>query len=212
MRILICGMYRSGSTLLYNMVRLASMKAGHSVWAGSFENYKKDNGAEIEIVKIHHYDDGWQKWANWRYASHRNLIAVAMSAVEFGLIPNDKGKILDWLAAQVEAYKKYSESAEWCERRFEYFKNFEPPCLTLIKIGCTFGLNRDQLLKVSRELKLIQPPSGMLTYGGLLSTFNPITLMHYNHISTGNQKLKGDIANAINERLKDFQLSHGYLR
>ena len=54
--ILIAGMKRSGSTWMYNAVRLMLKDAGKDVYGCWIDDYDESNTAEFHVVKTHKWD------------------------------------------------------------------------------------------------------------------------------------------------------------
>lgn len=85
MNILIAGVPRSGSTRLYNIVRLLLMQKYlpedlYSVW---HDHYDLQKERKNNIVKLHYFDQKWCDWADVIFTTKRDLRYVAASSLEY---------------------------------------------------------------------------------------------------------------------------------
>lgn len=77
--IVVGGIYRSGSTWLFNAVRLIHELAGHDVWSGgrvAYWNGQPITDSAVAVVKVHPYDEMLENQATHILTSWRDLEAV----------------------------------------------------------------------------------------------------------------------------------------
>jgi hypothetical protein len=85
MLIICAGRGRSGSTLLYNLIRitLETIKGKKNVYGRSHRFYKKNNPSKYHVVKIHGHDNYlWEK-ADFIFSSNRNEVDQKKSIIKF---------------------------------------------------------------------------------------------------------------------------------
>ena len=86
MLIVCAGRSRSGSTLMYNLIRLALIESfGEAdVYARGIRYYKKKRERKYNIVKLHDSNDKYfEKNADYVFSSHRNESDQRKSIVKF---------------------------------------------------------------------------------------------------------------------------------
>jgi len=109
-RLVVCaGMYRSGSTWLYNTVRLALLKAGFSVYADTESKYDAKGEADWHVVKTHVFREDLRKKAGLVIMTKRDLRDVAASAIRVGKIKHKD--IIPFLNTTVARYDQWRRFA-----------------------------------------------------------------------------------------------------
>lgn len=99
--VIAAGAYRSGSTWLYNALRLALQLAGHEVYGRFYdESYDPTDPAKVHVVKVHRFEDEVLDVAQLLFTSIRDPRDIAASGVRRGLI-----------APQVEQVESFVEEA-----------------------------------------------------------------------------------------------------
>jgi len=78
MKIVIAGIYRSGSTWLYNAVRLLMKSEGYNV-KGYFKGWGIDPNYDVHIIKTHAFYKDLASEADFVITSYRNHKAIALS-------------------------------------------------------------------------------------------------------------------------------------
>ena len=115
MLIVCAGRSRSGSTLLYNLVRLTLIEAfGKSkVYARGVRYYKKKHELKYNIVKLHDSNDRYfERNADYVFSSNRNESDQRKSIVKFrNLMKNhilNKKNLDEFVKYDLRRYKKWS--------------------------------------------------------------------------------------------------------
>jgi hypothetical protein len=87
-KILIAGMPRSGSTRLYNFIRLLCDKKGKT-YSDIFEEWDKAKQEIYNVQKCHWYIEELHHWADIIITTKRSLLDVMASTRLFGVVPID---------------------------------------------------------------------------------------------------------------------------
>ena len=174
MRIVCCGMRRSGSTWLYNVVRMACGGAAGRVWAG-FEDTFEPIDVDHRVVKAHAFDVAWVFGADRVFGSIRDLRDVAASAVRRGLVPPTVEKVVRWLfrtaIEEHEAWEGYCNAIV----RYEDMIVDKVAAARAVIDGLDLGDNVDAEAIVKGVDALPMP-------GRIV---NPVTLLHHDHFTDG---------------------------
>lgn len=171
LRIACAGCRRSGSTWLYNSVRLAQLLTGRSVHAVFSNRYDPSNYSDVHIIKCHEYRENIAGIVNKVMISKRDFRDIAASAVRFGLIPQSWPAIRDFLDNEAEAFDRWSHLATIVVPYEDIVRNPED-CLKSI-------CEASDLLSppTPEEIKTYMPEPG--------SVYDPITKLWPNHITDG---------------------------
>ncbi|GAF67316.1 unnamed protein product, partial [marine sediment metagenome] len=196
MTILIAGMYRSGSTLLYNLTRLLCLEAGHDLWAGSWEDHRAGKYAEKDttIIKIHHADEARLRVADLVLCSHRELYGIAGSAIRMKMTTKRPIDVVRFLYQAVMDYKFYSASDK-CLADFDFVQvtRFPVDALRTIQQYMGVDLNDARLAAIAGDAQSLPEYKGP-------RKCDPVTLMHPKHIARGRQEVPDDVRAAIRSR------------
>lgn len=170
MRILIAGCWRSGTTALYNLVRVICEEHGNT-YACFEDTYNESIGGEFdfEIVKVHKFKKTWIDWADLVFTIWREPGEVWNSFNRFfksqdkETTLNDYGRGLTWFGL-------YNRFADYEVRYKQLNRSTEKLARGLAEqIG--FDINEKQIVKRFRQVK--PPKEGI----------DPVTLLHSNHIT-----------------------------
>ena len=126
MLIVCAGRSRSGSTLLYNLIRLTLIKlfGKDNVYGRGGRHYKKNHERNYNIVKLHDSTDSYfERTADYVFSSQRNEQDQRKSIISFRkLIKNQtisaKG-LNDFIKFDYSRYKKWSGHKNFV-KTFEY--------------------------------------------------------------------------------------------
>ncbi len=126
MLIVCAGRSRSGSTLMYNLIRLALIESfGEAdVYARGIRYYKKKRERKYNIVKLHDSNDKYfEKNADYVFSSHRNESDQRKSILKFRkLMKNhilNKDKLDQFIKYDYSRFKKWSKHKKFVTT-FEY--------------------------------------------------------------------------------------------
>lgn len=170
MRILVAGCWRSGTTALYNIVRLIC--EANATTLGCFEDeYEKHAGLTFthEVVKAHKFDEKWVMWADAIVTIYREPLDVWQSMERFAA----KG------GREYAAEDLLRGLAYWGNYNFhaKYQANYNQLSRSTEKLARQLGeklhLPVDEK-EIIKRLRQIKPPR---------SGYDPVTLLHFNHIT-----------------------------
>src|SRR5262245_6184431 len=104
------GMYRSGTTWLYNAVRVILREAGaRDIGAGWFDEKDELLEDEIVVIKIHRFHAELAEMANIVLKSHRDLRYISASIFrKFKEVPN-----IETIRRAFEGYSKWAKMAAY---------------------------------------------------------------------------------------------------
>lgn len=200
--ILVAGIPRSGSTWVYNCIRLILIYKYQSVYSCWIDDYDPDNPCDIHLVKIHDPDD-IPAHVDEVYTSRRDIRDVAASIKRMGW--DNKANFIRQLDEYIEKYHKY-----WVLRtRFEVeFSDIRSRPLALVEtMGHSLGAHLDGM-----EAKMIFSKLVAISPG---PNYDKRTLLHPHHISENDASyahfLGEDMAAQITNRYQDWLRRYLYL-
>lgn len=205
----VAGMHRSGSTWMFNTVRLALMMAGRDVYATTAEPpalYDKDNPAPFHVVKTHAYRSSLARDAAYVMSSKRDLRDIAASMVRLGKLPNEPEPLLDFLQGEVKRLDQWRTYARLVGTYEEMIRDkVEYTRLLLRGLDIAGGATL-----VSREVEALQVPSREA------KTYDPVTLLTPGHITDGcaggyKDTLSQEVVEAIEGRFMYWLEQEGYV-
>jgi hypothetical protein len=84
MNILVAGMWRSGTSRLYNLCRIISLQnfKEQEIHSCNFHKFENNSNHKINIIKIHDYHDEWYNWASFVFGTKRNIFEISASVFE----------------------------------------------------------------------------------------------------------------------------------
>lgn len=170
MRILVAGVWRSGTTAVFNLVRVICQEHG-KVYSCFADDYDKEKGSsfDYEIVKVHKFKEKWLEWPDIVFTTFREPQDVLRSMQNFGdsggrvLNHNDALRGFAWLALynqKVDLIVHYNQIAR---KSPGMIKN----------IASEIGLKVNTRAVVQKWIDIKPPKEG----------FDPITQLYSNHIS-----------------------------
>jgi hypothetical protein len=190
MRIICAGMVRSGSTILFNIVRLLyEHKCGASnVYGCWIKQYDKNDPRHVHIVKIHKYNEKLIDNDTLVITSRRDIRDVAASLmrkgwIRDGIIPSIE-KVLDKYVAWYQ-HSIYDMSYEdMCQNRVEIIKE--------IAVALKLEISNSDVHKINEHIKSLS----YWSEGKRTRVYNEITLFHKHHISDGSYgSFRGTLTN-----------------
>ena len=167
--IIIAGIKRSGSTWMYNAVRLCLEEAGYSVHiAGDGQYYEEDCGADYQIIKSHPFHQWMADRADFVFTSDRDDEGIRASWQRFKgeeLTDAKMDKWRQWFELW-DRYSKYTMVYAWMRCEHERRRTVEGICKVL---SVPF---RDTTFA---SIEAIRPPTD--------KDYDPVTLLFSNHIT-----------------------------
>lgn len=204
--ILTAGMSRSGSTLLFNMVRLLCKETGCLVYSTYYRDYQADRQCEWTVIKLHGYLDSFHRKADFIFTPRRDMRDAVASAIRIKGIPNTR--------AAVEAYADKIirlHHGAWREHS-DYEIPYELVIWNkrphLVNIASVLGIDVD----IDRVLEKIDAIKGNGTEDG----YDNETIMLHNHITDGRvgsfrDQLSAETVEFLNEKYSEWLCRYGYL-
>lgn len=213
MNILVAGYPRSGSTRLYNIIRLILLQK-HSfdeMYCCWYDYFDEAKAKKINIVKLHYYEEKWLGWADLIFTTKRDLRYVAASCLEFnarrGRVYGDE-VLLDFLNSVMAMYEgwglhsTYQLVYENCE------KNLLREIFNLSQI---LGIENTNCEQIMTDLAAIRKKSIDSDV-----PFDWNTLMNRHHVSDKNslhysQRLSANQTKLINDIYGGWLKENGYI-
>jgi len=151
MNILVAGIPRSGSTRLYNIIRLIllqkfSFESLHCGWHDKFDLQK---AGVHNIIKLHYFDQKWCDWADVIFTTKRDLRDILASSIDFGMLDIrflSEEKINIFLNDIVEKYNYWKQNSD-LEVIFENFEENKRQVITRIFEICKLRVDVDEVLR-----------------------------------------------------------------
>lgn len=175
MLVVCAGVHRSGSTWLYNAVRLILIDSGKSVYGCFKTNYDPENKAEAHVVKAHKFYKELKENADFIFTCRRDLRDIVASAVRRGLI--DESAAMDYLdeiiKKEYEPWKRHSNLEIVYEkmlkrRKTDYIK----------KLAEIMGIDNIDSLEIRDKIESLPIPQSE-------EDFDEEIQLHFGHITNG---------------------------
>lgn len=176
MIIVSAGLHRSGSTWLYNTLRMIYIESGREVYGSFIDQYDSKNKTPIHIVKTHNYRLVTKEMASSIFMTVRDLRDIIASAVRRNLIQPTLADVEKYLDNVIKREWRWREFADMELKYEEVIKN---KAKATSKIAKLLGVKIDPI-KVSQLVESLEIPK---TH----TEFNEETQLHYNHITNGLQ-------------------------
>jgi Sulfotransferase domain len=194
--ILCAGLARSGSTWLYNVIRLTIVRSGKMVYGSWIGGYDPKRPEEYHLVKIHEFHKDFAKQAFLIFVSHRDLRDVVASAMRVGFIDRDIAEedLAQWIRVHIQYLEKWNRLADY---DMSYEKMMQDRTKEAERIA--------RILKMPGQAEQICYDVEHLSFGSKRA--HPIhhhdteNLLHENHIAQGDNGNQCDI---LNLHLKEF--------
>jgi len=172
--VIIAGIYRSGSTWLYNAVRLLLKDAGFSVYNSFGDNYDDSKDGDYHLVKIHKYDKDLMLKGDYILTSYRSLKGIVGSMKRMKLINQDPRFINGTRANNINRYildlLKWNMNSDYM---MLYGELINHPARVLKNIVETLRIKEpDEYNRIIKELNNLKIPD---------QGFDPITFYHKGH-------------------------------
>lgn len=214
MKIIVAGMRRCGSTLLYNIIRLSYLEFGCKVkgflWdADDFSEPPDYSEFDIQVMKRHQLPhQTLTQWADKIFLPVRDLRDIIASDIRFGHINRDTQSILDdcnFNIVSLNEWKKYSNLIYIYE---EYVHN---PLLYIDKVHQDLEIRLDDIEQFHQGVvrfsnqEISNPATG----------FDKESLLFPNHITSGGrigsykEFLTADEIALIEDNYQEFLTEYG---
>lgn len=210
--IVVAGMYRSGSTWLYNATRFLAMEAGnrvYSCWVSDF-SIEQAAHAELVVVKIHDMSDALATRA-WRIVTcYRDLRDVARSAIDMGTVESEED-VIPLLSDCVAQHKFWAQLAH-ADIRYEDIVGFAQKPLAELQTALDMPISHVACDRIAHALESLEEPNAVGSAGHDAST-----LMHTRHRFGGYPgrwmgALTSQTIESINTQFAEWLGRHGYTR
>jgi hypothetical protein len=195
-------LYRSGSTWLYNCIRLILQTQYDNVYSCWVNDYAESDPAPIHLVKIHKPDEELIKLTSEIYTSRRDIREIAGSMMRMGWLDSaDIISYLDWITASVHPFWFKNAKME-----IDYSEIHQATRLLVEKIGHSLDIHYDVLQSqtICDQLNQLRPSD----------QYDHMTQLHPNHISPNQpdykEQLSAEKIDQITDRYQDWLKRFGY--
>lgn len=195
--ILAAGMVRSGSTWLYNAVRLVLARATLGVYGCWIDDFNREeaNAAPNVLIKLHAMDEDMARRADVVFTCHRDLRDVALSIRDIGWT-DDREKILEYVSYARACHEFWSGRAA-LDLRYESIVRTPLNVLRHIAAKLDADLSDEALEAVITDLDAIVPQPSSKGY-------DPVNLIHHHHQVDGTPgRWHGKIDDAMRQEIED---------
>lgn len=206
--VLIAGIPRSGSTWLYNIVRIMLQGRYASVNAQWIEDIGECELSEANVIKLHEPDLNWQQRANRILLSKRDLRDIAASLVSMGWARSDA----DLIDAARNARQMHDFWASYAslDLRYEDALADRIHAVRQVASALSFDLSDDELAEIAAK---VPQKANFVGSGG----YDPMTLLHPNHVNDGRagrwrEQIAPRVADAIWDENSTWLKANGYER
>ncbi len=202
--VLAAGMPRSGSTWLYNALRLLLARNGLSYAAGWLTDLEHRVGTEPVLLKVHDYDPALVARAAGIVYSYRDLRdALASARRKFGRAPS-----LAHARRLLESHARWLPAAGFVMR---YETMLQDPSGTLSALAAAFGLQAGDAAALAAELGRLDYTASEDGNG----RYNTVNLMHRDHVTDGTHgswrgTLDDDFVRDLEREFAHWFADHGY--
>jgi len=178
MLVVCAGVHRSGSTWLYNAVRLILIDSGKSVYGCFSTNYDPENEAEVHVVKTHNNIKKLKENADFVFTCKRDLRDIVASAVRRGLI--DESAAMPYLSQIMEREYEPWKGRSDLEIVYEKLLKRKKPDY-IKKLAEIMGIDNIDALEVFDKIESLPIPQSE-------EDFDEETQLHFGHITNGKYK------------------------
>ena len=152
MKILVAGMHKSGSTALFNIIRLC-FKDVYSSWC---DYYNEKNESKIHLVKTHSYSKELMEWADIIFTTKRDMKDSTASIKRFLMAEKIPYNFDKYLKLNTEYYEDWKEYSDY---EFVYEQYIEDPIKIINEIALMLNVSIDAELIYSMLGELISDKS-----------------------------------------------------
>ena len=182
----VAGVPRSGSTWVYNAIRLLCQKAGknlYSTWVSDYKPQEHDKYA-VHLVKLHNREDLSFEYTHL-FTTHRDLTERLASILRMGWLQDDPDKIR---AAANGHAKLHAYWAALSDFEAQYDEIMNAPEVVLGQLALCLGLNLPATVfsEVARTLAVLPTPER----GENASGHDKETLLHVGHRASEEERNK----------------------
>jgi len=207
-RILCAGMHRSGSTWLFNTLRMIHIFDNESVYSYFFSEYDSSKGenASIHVAKTHQFDDVLDVRYDYIFTTCRDLRDIAASAVRKGIITNHTNTVVKYLRHVVS--EEYENWRTYSDLEVIYEDMVHDKVCTTRDIANRLDIEIDPLVVSQAVEQLPFPEKGQPYFRD--------TQIHYGHITNGtpgsySETLSSRTINKIERQFSDWLIGHRYM-
>lgn len=194
MKILVAGMGRSGSTALYNIIRIACERAGKT----------------IRLNKTHGYNAKLHKWADMIFTSKRDMRDVVISDILFEsrkcVMANVKKATPDALGRRCKRHLKlHADWQQYSDYEFAYERFVATPAAVIKEVLSVLGIKGD-VQKIHNDLcKLLADVT-------MHKKNIPESRIQFYHVTNADYQiqLSSEQIQGIESVAGDWLLLHGY--
>ncbi|MFO7562462.1 MAG: hypothetical protein R6X02_07450 [Enhygromyxa sp.] len=207
--IIAAGAYRSGSTWLYNALRLALELAGREVYGSFYDlTYDSENQARFHVIKVHRFEEEVLEASRLVFTSIRDPRDIAASAVRRGLIEPTVEAVESFVEeAVVDGFERWRPHATMVLRYEQLAAGGSTQYLRqILEALAPFDVGSVSPEQLEQRLDALRPGA----------QYDRTTLLWPNHITDGRvhgyrDTLSPEAIVRIEERFGDWMRANGYL-
>lgn len=189
------GIYRSGSTWLYNAMRLMlEAKYPGQVYCSAPGRYDRQDPRPVHLTKVHMPSEVEEVVPDFVACSHRDLIDIARSLGRIGKFGmSDPYPIIEHMQEIIRMHRHWAGQAKF---QFAYHDMMSEPLAVLAGLHEAMGLklSNNVLMTIHRQLgdmaervsKTLVIPRGDKREDDYVFVCEPVSLYHSGHISSPN--------------------------
>ncbi len=199
--VLIAGIPRSGSTWMFNVVRLLLQKQGQltSGWIEDFDTTQLPQ--TTTLIKIHEFDNSLSQQADFIFTSRRHLVEIAASITRMGWTTHNL-QTIQFLESILSQHQNWASLSHY---EMDYQNMVNDHAAEIINIAATLGIAVDQ-----EESQHIAKTISKLQHHGPAGTYNPDSLLHHNHVSDSTDSIPEALIQTIETKFKPWLHRYGY--
>lgn len=205
--ILCAGIPRSGSTWMYNMIRLMLERSGRTVYGAWIQDYQPEMSADVHLVKVHEpLGEDWLKKADVIFCSHRDLRDIAASSIRMGWAKNDE-EVITLLDNVLKMHSFWSAKASYELHYEDLLENSLAPAADMARV-LGLHLKQQQLYQICQETDALEYRNGKV--------HDSITLLHPHHRQVGRHgrfrdELSPELIQQIECQFGPWLVNHRYM-
>jgi hypothetical protein len=200
-KICVVGTHQSGSTRVFNLIRLIYEKKGKSIfsnWAIKKEDF--DNNYDVILTKIHDTSQDYLNDYNFKILPIRNILDSAISAGQrFG--NNDINFYINNCEDNINLYNKFKSNVDFIFKYECYSVNYIKQFCKVLNIN----LNIIEIIEIMKELDNMHNSSSIVKWDDFSNEEYRKTLLSQSHNTSNGQtnKYNNLNINVLEEILKN---------
>lgn len=207
MNIVMAGMHRSGTTWLFNVLRLLVCEGGNC-YCVFVQDFDPRQMRAVNVVTAHRFDGDLVRMADVLLLTHRDVRDVVASAVRIGILEPRREVVLSWLDNMVEW--EYERWRPYANLDITYWEAQFDRTTWIRKVAEAIGVTADE----ARASRIRDEVETIGLGSRTLERYDPVTHLHPRHVTNGvpgtfGETLSPDIVEAIERRFPGYVYLRG---